>query len=780
MKKAIKISFFVLLVFCSCLFTSIYIMGDDIAENYKINRGEELKLDTFMPVTASYNGTRVSQGSFARHVGENFEVDLKLFGVIPITKTNVQIVDDMYVEVLGVPFGMKIYTDGVLVIDSTDIVTKNGKKNPATQAGIKIGDYIKTVNGQAVSTNEDVLNLVTESGGEPMKFEIVRGEKTFTCKVTPALDKDSGLYRIGIWVRDSSAGVGTLTFYSPSNDVVCGLGHGICDSDTDVLLDIDKGELVKAEIVGVEKGKSGAPGALKGKLSYDNFADVSLNCEQGVYGIMKKSTSTTDLTEIAMKQEVKNGAAQILCTVNGDTPKLYDCEIKRTASKNSKTQNLIVTVTDSSTAANAASTATTASTVIGTTAKAVAGKAIQHLGLKIAAGVVAAALTTTAVIGGTGLFSSESETPLNSQGDTIDENVYFDDIVNITDPDELLKDSELFSGDVVIDGKKIHFPCKLSELKECLTLKEGQDFSEYGYQSMKFIDTQGFEYNVSGYNDEKSRDEIYCYSIRAKSNNTNIIFPKGLKMGISRSEVEEIFKDYVDPRPTYSTTRSSSYSDLLLSKDLLENFTRDYAIGNEFNISYSDSLVDGISYSAKFKIEDDLYFNLEIETTEGTVWIPVPLAFEEGAVTVGNCFAVYNYQGKKYIIECYRYTAVTDRWNDTSEQGIIKEINRTKNLYYDGDWYSDTIPTLQYSDELVKCATAFYDSKVTFEKSKISIGESKTVEYPMRGATLVCGFGNTFIRHEYKIFAADFSEIPQAVIEKFESIVNNAAKNIKY
>lgn len=434
----------------------------------------------------------------------------------------------------------------------------------------------------------------------------------------------------------------------------------------------------------------------------------------------------------------------------------------------------------SSTAANAASTATTASTVIGTTAKAVAGKAIQHLGLKIAAGVVAAALTTTAVIGGTGLFSSESETPLNSQGDTIDENVYFDDIVNITDPDELLKDSELFSGDVVIDGKKIHFPCKLSELKECLTLKEGQDFSEYGYQSMKFIDTQGFEYNVSGYNDEKSRDEIYCYSIRAKSNNTNIIFPKGLKMGISRSEVEEIFKDYVDPRPTYSTTRSSSYSDLLLSKDLLENFTRDYAIGNEFNISYSDSLVDGISYSAKFKIEDDLYFNLEIETTEGTVWIPVPLAFEEGAVTVGNCFAVYNYQGKKYIIECYRYTAVTDRWNDTSEQGIIKEINRTKNLYYDGDWYSDTIPTLQYSDELVKCATAFYDSKVTFEKSKISIGESKTVEYPMRGATLVCGFGNTFIRHEYKIFAADFSEIPQAVIEKFESIVNNAAKNIKY
>ncbi len=346
MKKAVKISFVFLFIFCSCLFTSIYIMSDDIAENYKINRGEELNLDTPMPVTAVYNGVKVSQGSFARHVGESFEVDLKLFGIIPFTKTKVQVVDDMHVQVLGEPFGMKIYTDGVLVIDSIDIVTKSGKKNPAKQAGIKVGDYIKTINGQAVGTNEDVLNLVTESNGKAMNFEVVRGNKTFSCKVTPVLDKESGIYRIGIWVRDSSAGVGTLTFYSPSNDVVCGLGHGICDSDTNVLLDIDKGELVKAEIVDVQKGSAGSPGALKGKLSYDNFADVSLNCELGVYGIMKKSQATPNLTEIAMKQEVKNGKAQILCTVNGKTPKLYSCEIKKNTSKNSKTQNLIVTVTD--------------------------------------------------------------------------------------------------------------------------------------------------------------------------------------------------------------------------------------------------------------------------------------------------------------------------------------------------------------------------------------------------------------------------------------------------
>lgn len=346
MKKFIKIIFASLLVLCSYIFTSIYIMSDDIAENYRINRGDELNVDTFMPITATYNGVKMSQGSFARRVGDSFEVDLKIFGVIPFSTVSVEVVDDMYVQVLGNPFGMKIFTDGVLVIESVDIVTAQGRENPAHKAGIKVGDYIKTVNGQAVSCNEDVLRLVTESGGSEMNFEVVRGGKSFMCKVTPVLEENSGIYRIGIWVRDSSAGIGTLTFYSPSNDVICGLGHGICDADTETLLEINEGELVEADIIDVEKGDAGTPGALKGKLTYDSIADISLNCELGVYGIVKQRVSNANLTEVALKQEVYDGKAQILCTVNGDTPKLYDCEIEKTGDKNAKTQNMIVTVTD--------------------------------------------------------------------------------------------------------------------------------------------------------------------------------------------------------------------------------------------------------------------------------------------------------------------------------------------------------------------------------------------------------------------------------------------------
>ncbi len=346
MKKAVKYSFVILLLFCCCVFTSVYIMSESVSENYKINRGEELQIDAFVPITVSYEGAKKSQNSPIRKVGEKFEADLKIFGVIPFSTVNIEIVDHMYVSVLGTPFGMKVYTDGVLVIESTDIVTERGKVNPALDAGIKVGDYIKTVNGQVVNCNEDVLQLVTNSNGGVLSLEVVRDGKSFTCNVTPALDKESNTYRIGIWVRDSTAGIGTLTFYSPYNNVVCGLGHGICDSDTETLIDVNQGEFVKAEIISVEKGSKGLPGALRGKLTYNTIADISYNCERGVFGVVDKELDSSNLTEIALKQEVAEGKAQILCTVSGSEPKLYDCEIKRTNDIKSKTQNLVVTITD--------------------------------------------------------------------------------------------------------------------------------------------------------------------------------------------------------------------------------------------------------------------------------------------------------------------------------------------------------------------------------------------------------------------------------------------------
>lgn len=345
MKKLIKFIFCFLLLFCIGIYTTVYVMSVSVEKSYKVNSGTDLSIDTFMPVTAVYNGEE-RQINTDNSVGKSFAVDLKIFGLIPFSTVNVEVVDKMSVAVLGNPFGMKIYTDGVLVIESTDIPTESGTVNPALSAGIKIGDYIKTVDGQKITCNEELSQIVTESQGKTLQFEVVRNQKTFKCNLKPVIDTETGIYRIGIWVRDSSAGIGTLTFYSPVSNVVCGLGHGICDADTETLLNIDNGELVGANIVSVEKGSAGTPGALKGKFTYDSIADISLNCDMGVYGFAKGKISVSNLTEVALKQEVSDGEAQILCTVDGDTPKLYSCVIKKINSNGSKTQNLSVTVTD--------------------------------------------------------------------------------------------------------------------------------------------------------------------------------------------------------------------------------------------------------------------------------------------------------------------------------------------------------------------------------------------------------------------------------------------------
>lgn len=341
-----RVVFFVSLIFSISIFTLIMILSRVTDHSFKIKKGDILNIDTKIPVTVTYNGLRMSQ-SATKKAGESFSVDLKMFGVIPFSTATVEVVDEIHVAVLGNPFGMKIYTEGVLVIELSDVETKNGRLNPAKDAGLKVGDYIKSVNGIKVTTNEDLAEIVINSKGEKMTFEVLRNNQTIYLKVQPLIDKEGEVYRVGIWVRDSSAGIGTLTFYSPSTNIICGLGHGICDGDTDTLLSVECGELVNAEIVAIEKGNSGDPGELKGSFTYETISDICLNSECGVYGRLKGEIQISTLTEIALKQEIKDGDAQILCTVDGASPKLYSCTIKkRNSALHSKTQNFLVTVTD--------------------------------------------------------------------------------------------------------------------------------------------------------------------------------------------------------------------------------------------------------------------------------------------------------------------------------------------------------------------------------------------------------------------------------------------------
>lgn len=347
MRALSKTVFFVMLAADIIIFSTVAYLDRTVSQKYKIKKGDVLSFNTAVPITAEYEGTRLSQSGKTYKIGENFNVDLKAFGIIPFSTVNVEVVDELHVAVLGTPFGMKLYTEGVLVIDITGVETESGNISPAEKAGIKKGDYIVSVDGTEIFTNEDLSAAVEKSAGKSMKFLIKRNGKKYNINFSAVKANSGGGYKIGLWVRDSSAGIGTLTFYSPSSGIVCGLGHGVCDEDTGEILELNSGELVTAEILSVEKGSVGSPGQLKGRFTYSTVGNILKNCENGVYSRLSGKINLSNLTEVALKQEVKDGAAQILCTVNGTSPELYSCRIKkRSSAYYSSTQNMVVTVTD--------------------------------------------------------------------------------------------------------------------------------------------------------------------------------------------------------------------------------------------------------------------------------------------------------------------------------------------------------------------------------------------------------------------------------------------------
>lgn len=337
-----RVLFFSAFVFTATVFSLIFSLNSKISDNYKVNSIDDLNLNTKIPVTAVYNGYEEDG-----NLNNTYNVSLKMFGVIPFSTTTVSVVDKMQVAVLGTPFGIKIYTDGVLVVDIKGVKTNAGLKEPAKAAGLKVGDYIRSVDGNRVFSNEGLAELVQQSGGNEMTFSILRSNKNKTIKIKPLKESDSGKYRVGIWVRDSSAGVGTLTFYSPFNNTVCGLGHEISDVDTGEILNISSGEMVGAEIISVNKAKDNAPGELIGKFNYNVISKELFNRNDGIYGRLAGNLKISALTEVAHKQDVKGGKAQILTTVSGEKPKLYSCTISLLPDAyKSDTQNYIVTITD--------------------------------------------------------------------------------------------------------------------------------------------------------------------------------------------------------------------------------------------------------------------------------------------------------------------------------------------------------------------------------------------------------------------------------------------------
>lgn len=276
----------------------------------------------------------------------NYNSNLSLLGVIPIKSVNINKVKERYVVLSGENFGIKIFTKGVMIVGMSDVDTKSGNVNPAKKAGLKIGDIILKVNSKSVNSNEELSSIINSSKNSKLKLTVKRENEVLTINFTPAYSKESGSYKAGLWVRDSTAGLGTMTFYSSVDGAFAGLGHAIVDVDTGIVLPINSGEIVKTEILSVTKSKSGSAGEICGAFTEEVQGKLLKNTNCGLYGFYNKFDKNKKFIRIAHCQDVETGKAKIYTSLDNNGPKYYDCVIERVLYNDKELRNILIRITD--------------------------------------------------------------------------------------------------------------------------------------------------------------------------------------------------------------------------------------------------------------------------------------------------------------------------------------------------------------------------------------------------------------------------------------------------
>ena len=281
--------------------------------------------------------------------GVTFDADTeytaKLLGFIPTKTVRAGVSENLTLIPGGDVFGVKFFTKGVLVIGICDIETEEGVISPATKAGLKKGDVICEIDGKEVNTSEEITRAIQKCEGKPLELSFIREDKSYRATLEPKLALSDGKYKTGMWVRDSTAGIGTVTFYNPEDMSFAGLGHGICDADTGTLMPILKGAVVDVALNDVIRGRSGHPGELKGSFGTEKRGSVTSNTGSGISGYLNEMPEREAL-KVAMRSEVKNGPAHIFCDVTGQGRTEYEIEILKIYSGNEPTKNFVIKVTD--------------------------------------------------------------------------------------------------------------------------------------------------------------------------------------------------------------------------------------------------------------------------------------------------------------------------------------------------------------------------------------------------------------------------------------------------
>ena len=316
---------------------------------------------TRVPVSAAVRAgidAETGDGLYADYEGEGgltiravregeSELTFRLLGLVPVKTVKVSVRPERVLIPGGQSVGVAMNTRGVVVVGNSDL---GATPSPARLAGLKSGDVIRSVDGEAVTSARQLSLCLAD--GAPARLELERGGRTVECDVTPAQDSRDGKYRLGAWVRDSTAGVGTLTFYDPMTGGYGALGHAITDVDTGVVMPVGDGELFANRVVAVKPSREGEPGELTGDFfaAPVSMGSVTRNSEFGIFGEANQPVDSAiyrDGLPVAARSQVHPGPATLLTTVDGSGVQEYECEIVRlNDSAAQSARSMVVRITD--------------------------------------------------------------------------------------------------------------------------------------------------------------------------------------------------------------------------------------------------------------------------------------------------------------------------------------------------------------------------------------------------------------------------------------------------
>lgn len=342
--KKLFIVFILLIVYT--YICNICLLPSDII----LMQGETLNLNTLYGLNVENSETLQASSNLNNSIAsETGKVDLRLnlFNIFEVKNVSVSVIPRTTVIPLGKAIGMKLYTEGVLVVGMSEI---DGKK-PYEKSGIEAGDTIVEVDNIEINSTDELIECVNSSNGRKLEITYISDEEEKIASIEPVQTGENE-YKLGLWVRDAAAGVGTLTFYEPSTGSFASLGHGINDVDTYELINIANGELVTTNILDIVKGEDGEPGEIRGSI--DNgvtLGDISKNTAFGVYGnitnLSRLNIANSKEMEVANRSEIKTGKAEIMCELENGKTQNYEIEIQKIFTENNQdNKSMLIKVTD--------------------------------------------------------------------------------------------------------------------------------------------------------------------------------------------------------------------------------------------------------------------------------------------------------------------------------------------------------------------------------------------------------------------------------------------------